>query len=114
MKMFNWLVVIGLALGFPLYSYASGCEYDTQCKNDRICENGKCVAPNSGGQSANNSGTTTQSVTPAPIVTYSCCTIAGKLGPYPNPGSNGKIVHVGDACFGTTLNARQVSGKVCD
>jgi len=23
----------------------SGCSYDTQCKGDRICENGACVAP---------------------------------------------------------------------
>jgi len=22
-----------------------GCQYDTQCKGDRVCESGQCVAP---------------------------------------------------------------------
>jgi hypothetical protein len=114
MKTFSLLVVIGLAVGFPIYSYAIGCEYDTQCKNDRICENGKCVSPNSDNKSSNDSSTTAQSEALAPVVTYSCCTIAGKLGPYPNPGSDGKILHIGDACFGTTPLARQISGRVCN
>ncbi len=105
MKTSSLVVAIFLAVTFPGHSYADGCEYDTQCKNDRICENGKCVAPASNETSTDNSSA---------IATYSCCTPAGKLGPYPNPGSNGKVVQLGDACFGTTTIARQATGHVCD
>ncbi len=31
------------AMAMP--AVASGCQYDTQCKGDRICTDGKCVAP---------------------------------------------------------------------
>jgi hypothetical protein len=29
----------------PAAPSGTGCQYDTQCKGDRICENGACVAP---------------------------------------------------------------------
>lgn len=29
-------------------AYAEGCQYDTQCKGDRVCQRGECVAPGSG------------------------------------------------------------------
>lgn len=29
----------------PATPSTAGCQYDTQCKGDRICENGSCVAP---------------------------------------------------------------------
>lgn len=128
MKTFSFLVVICLAASFPLYSYADGCEYDTQCKGDRICENRKCVSPQPANQSPTSAAISSKPAehssgllgifnkpqAPATDATYFCCTISEKLGPYPNPGSDGKIFHVGDACFGTTRSARQATGHVCD
>jgi len=35
----------GAATPSPAAPVAGGCQYDTQCKSDRICEEGRCVAP---------------------------------------------------------------------
>lgn len=35
--------VIGIT--FSCAVFAQGCEYDTQCKGDRVCEAGKCISP---------------------------------------------------------------------
>lgn len=29
----------------PPHSDTGGCRYDTQCKGDRVCQKGECVAP---------------------------------------------------------------------
>jgi hypothetical protein len=38
------LAVVVVAIAMPLRAVA-GCEVDTDCKGDRICENGVCTAP---------------------------------------------------------------------
>ncbi|MBB6223847.1 hypothetical protein [Rhizobium leguminosarum] len=35
---------------------AQGCSFDTQCKGDRICENGMCISPSSRGSTPVNNG----------------------------------------------------------
>lgn len=112
--------IIGLTMCFPIFTYADGCEYDTQCKGDRICENGKCVAPASVAPTAKPADrgfgflNSSNPQTPPANPPYFCCTISEKLGPYPNPGSDGKILKAGDACFGTSKGARVLQGRVCD
>ncbi len=134
MKMLSLRVAICLVVGFPLFAYAGGCEYDTQCKGDRICENAKCVSPPAA-NAFSKPAEQTSPVAPASKsaehgsgiygvfnkppahpadASYFCCTISDKLGPYPNPGSDGKFLHTGDACSGTTTRARLVTGRVCD
>jgi hypothetical protein len=47
----HWLVLFVLAAivaGTPLAASA-GCSKDTDCKGDRVCEDGTCVSPDSGG-----------------------------------------------------------------
>jgi hypothetical protein len=124
MKTLSLRIAICLVVGLPLYAAAEGCEYDTQCKGDRICEDKKCVSPTSAATSAPTSeskghgaglfGIFNKPAAPVTDATYSCCTASEKLGPYPNPGSNGKIYRLGDACSGTTKNARVASGQVCE
>ncbi len=36
--------------GSPTPVAAKGCQYDTQCKADRICRAGQCVAPTESGE----------------------------------------------------------------
>jgi len=35
-------------------AYAAGCEYDSQCKGDRICEDGRCVYDDSDSNSGDD------------------------------------------------------------
>lgn len=121
MKTFGLRALICLAISLPLHVYATGCEYDTQCKGDRICENGKCVSPQA---SAPVSKPTEKNVilwkiAPKPEAApsnppYYCCTASEKLGPYPNEGSEGKVFHTGDSCTGMSKSARVVPGWVCE
>ncbi|HSB96132.1 MAG TPA: hypothetical protein VLC91_06775 [Spongiibacteraceae bacterium] len=143
MKKFGLRVVLYvaancMAAGLPFYAHADGCEYDTQCKGDRICENKICVAPQPANQAATTQATTIQATTTAAPAakpaehssgllgifskpqssttdaTYFCCTISERLGPFPNPESDGKTYRIGDACSGTSTTARRFSGKVCN
>lgn len=103
-------------ISLPLYSYADGCEYDTQCKGDRICENKQCVSPQptKQGSSFLGAAAATKLETPPTNPPYYCCVEHEKLGPYANEGSEGKIFHVGDACSGMSRSARHVTGRVCE
>ena len=114
MKTFNRLIAICVAVGFPLCTYADGCEYDTQCKGDRICENRICVSPPPTSHGSSFWGTAAKSEAPTDKPPYYCCAEHEKLGPYPNDGAEGKIFHVGDTCSGMSRGARHVTGKVCD
>lgn len=42
-----------------------------------------------------------------------CCTPAGRLGPYPNPGPNGIPVGPGEPCYGTHPLYGAVTGSAC-
>ena len=37
----------------PAEPVESGCQYDTQCKGDRICDDGECVTPRSKARATN-------------------------------------------------------------
>lgn len=108
------LMVLALAaLATPLtmlgtQSAASGCEKDTDCKGDRVCEDGSCRAPR-GKRKEREDGEGKEESKGLP---HYCCTAAGKLGPYANP-QNGVAVKEGEACYGTTPSGQRVNGVAC-
>lgn len=121
MKTLSLRAAFCLAAAFSLYTYADGCEYDTQCKGDRICEDKKCVSPQPASQPAKPAekgfslwSASPKTETPPAKPPYYCCAEHEKLGPYPNDGSEGKFFQVGDACSGMSRSARRVRGKVCE
>ncbi|MCY1218328.1 hypothetical protein D3C81_730120 [compost metagenome] len=44
MKALGVLLGISMAAGFAPHAGAAGCQYDMQCKGERICENSQCVS----------------------------------------------------------------------
>jgi hypothetical protein len=44
---------------FESDALAQGCEYDSQCKGDRICDNGRCMSPDGGDASSGGDNTDT-------------------------------------------------------
>jgi hypothetical protein len=91
---------------------AEGCKFDTQCKGNRICEQGICVYPNEDSSDPDDSpaiATTTEIALP-----QFCCTTAGRLGPYPNPDiKTGLSAGEGDSCYGTTAIGQIRFGMAC-
>lgn len=115
------LWVLGLA--FASQVSAAGCEYDTQCKGDRICEAGICVNPPAA------VAPTPVAASPAPVAaapaepakpaepprdppTY-CCTSMGKLGPFANPRADGTALKLTERCTDTLRNGVRIIGSVC-
>lgn len=45
MKALGLLLAISMAAGIAPRAGAVGCQYDMQCKGERICEQGQCVSP---------------------------------------------------------------------
>jgi hypothetical protein len=45
MKALGLLLAISMAVGFAPHARAIGCQYDMQCKGERICHKGQCVSP---------------------------------------------------------------------
>ena len=106
-------VISGLLVFVSVSATATeGCKFDTQCKGDRICEQGICVYPNDDSSDPDNSpsiATTTDKGLP-----QFCCTTAGKLGPYPNPDiKTGLPAGEGDSCYGTTAIGQIRFGMAC-
>ena len=92
------------------HAASEGCMYDTQCKIDRICDQGRCVSPSSQGLESED--------LPEPKHTQwlpkFCCTPAGKLGPYLNPDARtGKPVYEDESCIGITPMWEIVPGSAC-
>lgn len=44
MKALGLHLAISMAVGFAPHASAVGCQYDMQCKGERICEQGQCVS----------------------------------------------------------------------
>lgn len=45
MKALGLLLAISMAVGVAPHASAIGCQYDMQCKGERICEQSECVSP---------------------------------------------------------------------
>ena len=52
MKAPGLLLALSIAVGTAPHAGAVGCEYDMQCKGERICQMGQCVSPASTGPNA--------------------------------------------------------------
>lgn len=103
MKYIRFYLVASILILWSASAAGQGCEYDTQCRGDRICENGRCVSEGGGSSNKNSEDRSRGNGLPR----Y-CCTPAGRLGPYDNPG-----IPEGGSCFGTTTQGQQMMGQAC-
>ncbi|WP_018004453.1 hypothetical protein [Cupriavidus neocaledonicus] len=101
MKFPALLLAASMAAGWTSFAQAAGCQYDMQCKGERICHHGQCVYPEveesaeAGGPpkagaaaaaaapAAEVTPVPTTSVTPSAPATITGTTI--KRSPYPPP-----------------------------
>ncbi|WER44497.1 hypothetical protein CupriaWKF_09000 [Cupriavidus sp. WKF15] len=141
MKLRALLLAASMALAWSSTVRAAGCQYDMQCKGDRICQQGQCVSPDADDQAdaaaskpAQTSTRTTAPATPVPTAAPApiaapapmaapvpppapavrgCCTVAGKLKLAPASAGDTTLV-VGDACQGMTNSGRPVPGTLCN
>lgn len=105
------IFVLAVTLFLSLFSsdvLAKGCTSNTECKGDRICEGGKCVSPNGVDDPDEPDDPTPRPPRKQRGLPSYCCTSAGKLGPYTNPG-----IREGESCYGTTLQGQTVFGAAC-
>jgi hypothetical protein len=97
-------------------SAAAGCQYDMQCKGDRICQQGQCTAPEGEDSEAppSKAPPPTVKLSPAPSsAARACCTVAGRLRLGPAQSGDGALA-VGDSCQGLTASGKPVPGTVCN
>jgi len=117
------LLALSLSLGLASGAIAQGCQFDEQCKGDRICENSRCVDPRPSTRDKSQGRNTTRdknqdaedsSRAGGQGLPHYCCTSGGKLGPYPNPDARtGQRVPEGGACYGTTRFGQVAYGVAC-
>lgn len=117
MSLRSALLISAIGLVWTLPASAAGCQYDMQCKGDRICQQGQCTAPDA--DDAPEAASTpkplpTVKLTPQPVsLPRSCCTVAGKLRLVP-PQSGDAALVVGDTCQGVTNSGKPVPGTACN
>ncbi|TSP13716.1 hypothetical protein [Cupriavidus campinensis] len=109
-----FIASIGLAWASP--APAAGCQYDMQCKGERICQMGQCVSPDAeeaAEPAPKPPAAPAARATPAPAPAAAprlCCTVAGKL--KLAPGTDNGLA-AGEACQGMTSSGKPVPGSVC-
>jgi hypothetical protein len=131
MKLRALLLAASMALAWSSTVKAAGCQYDMQCKGERICQQGQCVSPDADEQAdsaapkpAPTPSRTIVPATPAPAAAPApppptaparrgCCTVAGKLRLAPASASDTTLV-VGDTCQGLTNSGKPVPGTLCN
>ncbi|WP_354685864.1 hypothetical protein [Cupriavidus necator] len=116
MKASALLFAASMAAGWSSFAQAAGCQYDMQCKGERICQQGQCVFPDAE-ETPEAGGPThvapTIKRTPAPPPPRGCCTVAGKLKLSPSSASDTSLA-AGDACQGLTNSGKPVPGTICN
>ena len=105
MKSIPGLTIVLLALVSISAAASDECQDNTQCKDNGVCVEDKCV------QSPDTS--TPDDASPKKDLPAYCCTSAGRLGPYPNPDQTNKSLKEGDACYGTTALGQVLTGTAC-
>nr|WP_244873762.1 hypothetical protein [Cupriavidus numazuensis] len=138
MKLPVLLLAASMALAWSSTVKAAGCQYDMQCKGERICQQGQCVSPDADEQADSPAPKPAQAtrasppaapaaVAPAPAATATaaapppppppaprgCCTVAGKLRLSPATAGDTSLV-IGDACQGMTNSGKPVPGTLCN
>jgi hypothetical protein len=66
MKAPGLLLAISMAVGFAPHASAVGCQYDMQCKGERICQKGQCVSPVAEDQNAQQASKATSATKNVP------------------------------------------------
>lgn len=51
--MYSKILSLTIMTVMSTIAYAEGCQYDTQCKGNRVCQSGSCIAPESPSKSTN-------------------------------------------------------------
>ena len=59
MSLRNALLLSAIGLAWTLPASGQGCQHDMQCKGDRICNMGSCMAPDADGPDSAGSGSAT-------------------------------------------------------
>ncbi|WP_042885155.1 hypothetical protein [Cupriavidus necator] len=116
MKFPALLLAATMTAGWSSFAQAAGCQYDMQCKGERICQQGQCVFPDAeetGEAGGPSPMPTTKRMTPAPPPPRGCCTVAGKLKLSPAAASDTSLV-IGDNCQGMTTSGKPVPGTICN
>nr|WP_315591939.1 hypothetical protein [uncultured Cupriavidus sp.] len=119
MSLRSALLIAAIGFTWTLPASAAGCQYDMQCKGDRICQQGQCTAPDADDAPEAASAPKplpTVKLTPQPppaSVPRSCCTVAGKLKLGPQQSGDAALA-VGDACQGITNTGKPVPGTACN
>lgn len=116
MSLRSILFIAAITITWNSPASAAGCQYDMQCKGDRICQQGQCMAPD--GDEADAAPPKAQQPTvklsPAPTnVPPRCCTVAGKLRLSSQQSGDGPLA-VGDSCQGLTNSGKPIPGTVCN
>ncbi len=118
MKFPGLLLAASMAFAWSLPAPAAGCQYDMQCKGERICQQGQCVSPEPDEQvdpaakSAPTAPAAAKTHTPA-ASPRGCCTVSGKMKLAP-ASANDPNLAIGDACQGLTASGKPVPGTICN
>jgi hypothetical protein len=119
MSLRSILFIAAVTITWNTPASAAGCQYDMQCKGDRICQQGQCMAPDGGDDSDGPSpkaqpAQPTVKLSPAPTsAPRGCCTVAGKLRLAPAQSGDPPMV-VGDTCQGLTSSGKPIPGTACN
>lgn len=124
MRLRGLLIAASMAVVWPLPVPAAGCQYDMQCKGERICQQGQCVYPSADADDQADAAAA-KAAAPAPVPAATpasrpppppqqrCCTVAGKLKLAP-PHAGEPALMLGDMCQGLMASGRPVPGTVCN
>lgn len=115
MSLRNALLITAIGLSWTLPASAAGCQYDMQCKGERICQQGQCVAPDADDAADNPPQKPQPTIKLSPqssSVPRSCCTVAGKLKLAPAQSGDAPLA-TGDACQGLSNTGKPIPGTAC-
>lgn len=113
MKGLGLLIATSMAMILPSAG-AAGCQYDMQCKGERICQRGMCVGPEAEDKDIDKAPPPAVRSLPPTTGPRYCCTVAGKLRLNRSSRSEGDIINLGDACQGSTASGKPVPGTACN
>lgn len=117
MSLCRVLLITAIGMVWTLPASAEGCQYDMQCKGDRICQSGQCTAPDAeeaGDAASQPKAVPTIRLSPPPAsLPRSCCTVAGKLRLAPPQSGDGPLA-LGDSCQGISNSGKPVPGTACN
>ena len=113
MTLRSLLFITSIWLAWASPAPAAGCQYDMQCKGERICQMGQCVSPDAEEAAEAAPKPPAARATPTPTSATAprlCCTVAGKL--KLAPGTDNGLA-AGEACQGMTSSGKPVPGSIC-